>query len=90
MSSTTEIEKTNLEAHTELCAERYDNLKQQLVVIHDRIDSLETSVGEIKSLVTELAQARQSQLLGWGAGIIATLMGVVGFLAWHIITGGKE
>jgi chromosome segregation ATPase len=90
MSSTTEIEKTNLEAHTELCAERYDNLKQQLVVIHDRIDSLETSVGEIKSLVTELAQARQSQLLGWGAGIIATLIGAVGFLVWHIITGGKE
>ena len=90
MSSTTEIEKTNLEAHTELCAERYDNLKQQLVVIHDRIDSLETSVGEIKSLVTDLAQARQSQLLGWGAGIIATLIGAVGFLVWHIITGGKE
>mgnify|MGYP003347706588 CR=1 FL=1 len=90
MSNTTDIEKTNLEAHTELCAERYDNLKQQLSVIHDRMDSMESSVDEIKNLMKDLSETRQNQLLGWGAAVIATLVGAVGFLVWHIITGGKD
>lgn len=90
MSSTTEIEKTNLEAHTELCAERYENLKQQLSVIHDRIDSMETAMGEIKSMVEKMSESRQNQLLGWGAAIIATLISALGFLFWQVISTNKQ
>ena len=46
--STTDIEKKSLEAHVELCAERYSNLEFKLENLDKRMDSLEGHIVDIK------------------------------------------
>jgi hypothetical protein len=82
--STTEIEKTNLEAHAELCAERYINLQDKLKNLDNRMDAIETSIGELKNLVSDLRDQRDKQLIGWGITIIGSLISAVAFLAYNL------
>ena len=86
---TTEIEKNNLEAHTELCAERYDNLQSQLSTIDNRIDSMEAAIGDLKQILWDIKDANHNPIVGLGAGLIVTLLGAMGVLAFYIITNGK-
>ena len=41
---TTDIEKKSLEAHVELCAERYKLLELKLETLESNVDSLKTTV----------------------------------------------
>ena len=82
---TTEIEKKSLEAHVELCAERYKLLELKL-------DSLETNIGKVvdtmaalRAMMEKTTQKRTDQLLSWGIGIIGVLMATIGWLATHYI-----
>jgi hypothetical protein len=82
---TTEIEKKSLEAHVELCAERYKLLELKL-------DSLETNIGKVvdtmaalRAMMEKSTQKRTDQLLSWGIGIIGVLLGTIGWLATHYI-----
>ena len=86
---TTEIEKNNLEAHTELCAERYDNLQSQLSTIETRMDSMEAALGDLKQILWDIKDANHNQIVGWGVGLITTLLGALGVMAFYIITNGK-
>ncbi len=91
------IEKQSLEAHVDLCAERYAGLKDDLANMSDRIekletdmnkrlDKIETAVTEIKdSLVKKEASALRS-LIVIGIAVIASLLGTVGGLVWYVIT----
>lgn len=78
--STTRIEKENLEAHVELCAERYDALETKLDTVEEKVSSLETSVDEIKNMITHLDRRRSTQLITWAGTVITMLIGVVGWL----------
>ena len=78
--SPTRIEKENLEAHVELCAERYDALETKLDTVEEKVSSLETSVGEIKDMITHLDRRRSTQLITWAGTVITMLIGVVGWL----------
>jgi len=82
---TTEIEKKSLEAHVELCAERYRLLEL-------KIENVETNVGSVKTMVTEvhemmhlMANKRNDQLINWGIGIIGVLLATISWLATHYI-----
>ena len=86
---TTAIEKNNLEAHTELCAERYDNLQFQLSTIETRMDSMEAAIGDLKQILWDIKDANHSQLVSWGAGLITTLLAALGALTFYVITNGK-
>lgn len=44
MSSPTAIEKENLEAHVELCAERYKQLEMRLSTIEDKVNDLHSMI----------------------------------------------
>lgn len=83
--STTEIEKTNLEAHAELCAERYINLQDQLENLDHRMDAIEASIGELKNLVSDIRDQRNKQLIGWGMTVIGSLISAVAFLAYNLV-----
>lgn len=50
----TQIEKKSLEAHVELCAERYAGLNQRFDQVEHRLDKLESMVSEIKDCVYKL------------------------------------
>jgi chromosome segregation ATPase len=44
MSKPTEIEKENLEAHVELCAQRYDALETRLTSVEKKITTLQETI----------------------------------------------
>lgn len=89
MSNTTEIEKTNLEAHAELCAERYNNLENKLSSLDDRMNNIESGLSDLKGLMTEITENRNTQLIAWAVGVIASLIGAVAFLVYNLITNAK-
>lgn len=71
MSKTTEIEKENLEAHVELCAERYKQLET-------RLSNIETKVSTLAELVEKGQMSMIKVLIGTAgtvvAGVISTLI----------------
>lgn len=77
---TTDIEKKSLEAHVELCAERYRYLEEKLETVEKRVTELTYLVGEIKDLLQDVKEKRNNQLINWAVGIIATLTTMVGYL----------
>lgn len=44
MAPATSIEKENLEAHVELCAQRYDALEKRLGIIEQKVSSLQITI----------------------------------------------
>ena len=44
MSTPTAIEKENLEAHVELCAQRYDALENRLTGVETKISTLQSTI----------------------------------------------
>lgn len=44
MSGPTDIEKENLEAHVELCAQRYDALEKRLTSIETKVATLQVTI----------------------------------------------
>jgi hypothetical protein len=81
MADTTDIEKKSLEAHVELCAERYRFLENQLKTVEVKVSELNGTVNDVHDLVSRMATKRSDQLIAWGGTIIVTLLGVVGWLA---------
>jgi hypothetical protein len=77
---TTDIEKKSLEAHVELCAERYRNLEFQLAAANSSIGSLKKMITEVHEMVHKMGAKRNDQLIGWGIGIIGFLIATVGWL----------
>jgi len=74
MSETTEIEKKSLEAHVELCAERYNQLEQRFEHVEGKISGLETLLREVHDMVQRMAEKRTDQIINWGIGIIGALV----------------
>ena len=82
---TTEIEKKSLEAHVDLCAQRYLFLEEKLCSVENKVGHLNKSVDEIKTMVGNIVAQRNNQLITWGIGIIASLIGVIGWLIVHYV-----
>jgi len=85
MVDTTDIEKKSLEAHVELCAERYRYLEEKLESLDDKTDKTNAMVSEIKSMVQTVVNKRNDQIISWGLGIIVALGSVIGWLVTHYI-----
>jgi predicted nucleic acid-binding Zn-ribbon protein len=80
MADTTEIEKKSLEAHVELCAERYNQLEQRFEHVDEKIVGLEKLMREVHDMMQRMADKRTDQLINWGVGVIGLLVGTVGWL----------
>jgi len=80
MSETTEIEKKSLEAHVELCAERYTQLEQRFEHVEGKITGLQTLLREVHEMVQRMAEKRTDQLIGWGVGTIGALIATTVYL----------
>ena len=85
MSSTTEIEKKSLEAHVELCAERYKLLETKIEAVEQGVKSNNNMLQDLSDTVTKMAEKGNDRLIKWGVGIIATLAGVCGWLLTHYL-----
>ncbi len=80
MADTTDIEKKSLEAHVELCAERYKLLELKLESLQDSGISLKEMIADLHAMVQAMSAKRNDQLLGWGMGVIGALLATVGWL----------
>lgn len=85
MVDTTDIEKKSLEAHVELCAERYRMLELKVETVEKEIGEVKGMVADVHGIVRKMGEKRNDQLIAWGVGIIGTLLAVVGWLTAHYI-----
>jgi archaellum component FlaC len=81
----TDIEKKSLEAHVELCAERYNALEDKMTAMSASISDLCEMVKEVKSSVSKLSEKNTDRLIGWGVGIIGFLAASVIYLISHYV-----
>ena len=66
----TQSERKNLEAHVDLCAERYDRLEQ-------RLEALEVAMQEMKQMVINESQRSTKIVIGSAATVIGGLLSTV-------------
>jgi hypothetical protein len=85
MVEPTNIEKKSLEAHVELCAERYNALEDKMSLMSKDIAHLCEMVAEVKSSVGKMSDKHNDRLIGWGVGIIGSLVAIIGYLATHYV-----
>ena len=77
---TTDIEKKSLEAHVELCAERYRMLELKIQNVESDVSSVKTMVTEVHGMMQKMSAKQNDRLISWGIGIIGSLIGLVGWL----------
>jgi hypothetical protein len=82
---TTDIEKKSLEAHVELCAERYRMLELKIQNVESDVGAVRTMVTEVHDMMQKMAAKQTDRLISWGIGIIGFLIGTVGWLISQII-----
>jgi hypothetical protein len=80
MVEPTDIEKKSLEAHVELCAERYNALEDKLASMSVNIAHLCDMVSEVKASVSKLSEKSTDRLINWGVGIIGFLIAIIGYM----------
>ena len=85
MADTTDIEKKSLEAHVELCAERYRLLEVKLESMDEKITTLFGVIAELRGMLQSTNTKNNDRLISWGVGIIVTLVGALGWSAAHLI-----
>lgn len=71
MSSPTDIEKENLEAHVELCAQRYDALEK-------RLSSVETKIVVLQDTIEKSHLNTIKVLIGTAGTIIVGMLSMLG------------
>jgi len=73
MGNPTQIEKENLEAHVELCAQRYDALEQ-------RLGSVETKLGALHDTVEKSHLSTVKVLIGTAGTVIVGILSLIGII----------
>ena len=77
---TTDIEKKSLEAHVELCAQRYQFLETKLDTLESTLATQAQMISEVHVMVQTMATKRNDQLIAWGLGIIGTMGAAIAWL----------
>jgi hypothetical protein len=68
--TTTSLERENLEAHVDLCAERYKHLDL-------RLSSLEIKMDAVGKSITDSSQSMRTVVITSAATIVATVLGLI-------------
>jgi hypothetical protein len=82
----TDIEKKSLEAHVELCAERYNSLETKLSSLEERMDKVEDHLVDIKNTLASADSGQYKTLVTIGTTIIGVLITGLITLGVHIST----
>jgi uncharacterized coiled-coil DUF342 family protein len=85
MIEATDIEKKSLEAHVELCAERYNALENRLDVLDEKIEDNNNMIREIRDMVSDMSSKRNDQIINWGLGLIGVFAGTTVWLLTHYV-----
>ena len=76
MSTTTDLERTSLEAHVDLCAIRYDNLDKRLSKVEEKLEELADTM---KNANTALIKV----VVGAAGSVVASLLSVIVVVLMH-------
>ena len=68
--STTDLEKQNLEAHVDLCSERYKGL-------HDRLSAIELRLGKMNEEMTAGHKSQTKTIIATAGTVVAGLLSTV-------------
>jgi hypothetical protein len=79
------IEKENLEAHVELCAQRHGQLMEKMEAFEGRMTVIEKAVADIKALLTQAEKDAYRKLIGIGITIIGSLVTAIIGMALYIL-----
>ena len=82
----TDIEKQSLEAHVELCAERYGKLETKLEGLEKKDEKLEEHILAIKESIAGAGNQQSKQLIVIGTAIISVLITGIITLTVHLIS----
>ena len=77
MAVATELEKTNLEAHVDLCQARYEQLEGRLTKIEEKVDHIHKDITEGQKSMTKV-------LIGTAGTVIAGLLSTVLVLVMNL------
>lgn len=82
--ATTAIEKENLEAHVELCAERYKQLENKLTDVEQRLDKVENHLIEIKDTISNKTSKIDGRFITIGTTILGVMFTAIIGLLVHL------
>ena len=85
MVEPTDIEKKSLEAHVELCAERYNALEDKMTAMSVSIAHLCDRVSEVKASISKISEKNTDRLISWGVAIIGFLSASTIYLISHYV-----
>jgi hypothetical protein len=85
MVDTTDIEKKSLEAHVELCAERYRFLENKLETVEATVGNVNIVVADIRDMMDEIVNKRNDQIIKWGTAVIGSLVASIVYLVMHYV-----
>ena len=77
MAKATDLERENLEAHVDLCQQRYENLEGRLTKIEEKVDSIHQDVVEGQKSMTKV-------LIGAAGTIVAGLLSTIIVLVMNL------
>jgi tetrahydromethanopterin S-methyltransferase subunit G len=69
--STTKLERENLEAHVDLCAERYKQLEMRLGSIEFKVENLAEKIQQSQTSITKVMIGTAGTIV---AGVISTIV----------------
>lgn len=84
--SSTNIEKKNLEAHVELCAERYTALENKLNSLDNRMTKLEEHIVDIKDSIANKTGGIDKQTITIGTTILGVMFTAIITLLIHLVS----
>jgi predicted nucleic acid-binding Zn-ribbon protein len=84
--SSTDIEKKNLEAHVELCAERYTALENKLNNLDNRMTKLEQHIVDIKDSIANKTGGIDKQTITIGTTILGVMFTAIITLLIHLVS----
>ena len=80
-----DVEKESLEAHVDLCAERYKRMEEKLDSIDERMAKMDQILVELRDAMYKDKVGRSKQMTTVGVGVIGALVSAVAFLTWQLI-----
>jgi len=71
MATASDIEKENLEAHVELCQQRYEILERRLGNVEEKVESIHDDLNKSHSSLVKVIIATSGTII---AGLLSTLV----------------
>lgn len=71
---TTELERENLEAHVDLCAERYGQLETRLSIIEIKVNQLAESINESQRSMVKVIVGSTATIVGAVLSAVVTIL----------------